>query len=299
MAKTKYGHFIKKLVYNQLPGGEKAKPEFITWPKGSDLEGLNMSFVWSYHNKKGPWGVGGEYGHVHPYGEVFVFTGLDYNNPNTLGAELELKIGENGEEHVISAPSIVVLPAGMSHLPMVNKKVDKPFGFLAISVSGEDKTEELKQRGKAHPLVNKYGDLITRMEMRDMKRKKGGNADFMAFWNGKKHEGFRLNFTWAFHKGTGYWHENDPHVHPNDEALVFVGLDPEKPDYLGAEMEIQMGEEREVHVFDTPTVVVAPKGLVHCPLITRKVEKPYAFTAICLNHEHDTTWLGDKTKDGK
>jgi hypothetical protein len=175
---------------------------------------------------------------------------------------------------------------------MVNKKVDKPFGFLAISLSGEDKTTELTKRGKAFPLANKYGELITRMEMRDLKRKKGGNADFMGYWNGKKTEGFKLNFTWAFHTGLGAWHEQDPHVHPNDEALVFVGLDPENPNYLGAEMEIQMGEEREVHVFDTPTVVVAPKGLVHCPLITRRVDKPYAFTAICLNTEHDTKWLG-------
>jgi hypothetical protein len=290
MAATKYGHFIKKLKYNQLPG--EGKPEYITWPKGTDLEGLNLNFVWSYHHKVGPWEIGGEYGHVHPYGEVFVFTGLDYDNPNTLGAELELVMGEDDETHIIASPSIVVLPAGTAHCPIVAKKVAKPYGFLAISCSAEDKTSEQDKRGHVIPLVNKYGDLIKRMEMRDMKRQKGGNADFMAFWTGKNTPGFVLNFTWAFHKGTGLWHEWDPHVHPNDEALVFVGLDPDNPDYLGAEMEIRFGEEQEVHVFDTPTVVIAPKGVVHCPLITRKVEKPYGFTAICLAHEHDTTWLG-------
>jgi len=292
LAKTKYDHLVKKLVYNKLPGGGKGRPEYITWPKGSDLEGMNVSFVWGYHNALGPWPVGGKYGHVHPYGEVFAFTGLDYDNPNTLGAELELALGEDGEEHIIAAPSIVVLPAGVSHMPMVTKKVDKPFGFLAISLSAGEKTEELTSRGKAFPLFNKYGELITRMEMRDMHRKKGGNADYIAFWSGQKHDGFLLNFTWAFHTGTGAWHEHDPHVHPNDEALVFVGLDPENPDYLGAEIEFRFGEEQEVHVFDTPSVVIAPKGLVHCPLITRKVEKPYAFTAIVLAHEHETTWLG-------
>jgi len=177
--------------------------------------------------------------------------------------------------------------------------VDKPYGFLAISLDAEDKTTELTKRGKAFPLANKYGELITRMEMRDLKRKKGGNADFMGFWSGKKTEGFKLNFTWAFHTGLGIWHEQDPHVHPNDEALVFVGLDPENPNYLGAELEIAMGEEREIHVFDTPTVVIAPKGLVHCPLITRRVDKPYAFTAICLNNEHDTKWLGVKPKENR
>jgi hypothetical protein len=290
LAKTKYGHLIKKLTYNKLPGS--GKPEYITWPKGSDLEGLNVSFVWSYHHKVGPWDVGGKYGHVHPYGEVFVFTGLDYHNPNTLGAELELALGDEAEDHIISAPSVVTIPSGVPHLPMTAKKVDKPYGFLAISTNGEDKTDELTKRNKAFILANKCGDMISRMELRDMKRKKGGNADYIAWWSGKNTPGFNLNFTWAFHTGLGTWHEQDPHVHPNDEALVFVGLDPENPNYLGAELEITMGEEREIHVFDTPTVVVAPKGLVHCPLITRRVDKPYAFTAICLANEHDTKWLG-------
>jgi hypothetical protein len=292
MAKTKYGHFIKKLVYNKLPGGAKSQPEYITWPKGSDLEGLNVSFVWSYHNRVGPWDVGGKYGHVHPYGEVFVFTGLDYDHPNTLGAEMVLSLGEEAEDHIIAAPSVVAIPAGVPHLPMTAKQVDKPYGFLAISVDAEDKTTGLAERKQAYPLVNKCGPMITRMELRDMKRKKGGNADFMAFWTGRNTPGFLLNFTWAFHTGTGLWHEHDPHVHPNDEALVFVGLDPANPDYLGAEIEFRFGEEQEVHVFDTPSVVIAPKGLVHCPLITRRVDKPYAFTAICLAHEHETTWLG-------
>ena len=290
MAKTKYGHLVKKLVYNKLPGN--GKPEYITWCKGTDLEGLNVSFVWGYHHKIGPWDVGGKYGHVHPYGEVFVFTGLDYDNPNTLGAELDLQLGEEAEEHIIAAPSIVTIPAGVPHLPIVTRKVAKPFGFLAISCDAKEKTTELAERKKAFILFNRCGDMITRMELRDMKRKKGGNADFINFWDSTKTPGFKLHFTWAFHKGTGLWHESDPHIHPNDEALVFVGLDPDKPDYLGAELEIFMGEEQESHIFNTPTVVISPKGLVHCPLITRKVEKPYSFTAICLNHEHTTTWLG-------
>jgi len=179
---TKYGHLIKKLVYNKLPGGGKGKPEYITTCHGVDLEGLNVSFIWGYHRKIGPWDVGGEYGHVHPYGEVFVFTGLDYDNPNTLGAEMDLQLGEESEEHIIAAPSIVTVPAGVPHLPMVTRKAANPFGFLAISCDAKEKTTELTERKKAFILVNKCGNMIARMEMRDMKRKKGGNADFISFW---------------------------------------------------------------------------------------------------------------------
>jgi hypothetical protein len=290
MAKIKYDHLIKPLKYKKLPGD--GKPEYITMCQGADLEGLNVSFIWGYHRNLGKWDVGGEFGHVHPYGEVFMFTGLDYDNPNTMNAEVRLELGEEAEEHIITAPSVVAIPAGVPHLPMVTKKAEKPFGFLAISCDAKDKTTELKSRKKAFILANKCGEMITRLELRDIKRTKGGNADYMGHWTGAQLKGFDLNFTWAFHTGTGVWHEHDPHVHPNDEALVFVGCDPDNPDYLGAEIEFRFGEEQEVHIFDTPSVVIATKGLVHCPLITRKVEKPYSFTAICLSHEHTTTWLG-------
>lgn len=140
---------------------------------------------------------------------------------------------------------------------------------------------------------SKYSHLVKKLNIRDTQRKAGGNADYIAGFGGKDLEGLNLNFTWAVHTGLGDWHEGrDPHVHPYDECLLFVGLDPENPDYLGAEIEIGMGEEGEIQVVDSPTVVVVPAGLVHGPLITRKVDQPYGFSAICLNGEHTTEWLG-------
>ncbi len=286
MAKTKYGHLVKKLNYQEHPLGK------IVWPMGSDLEGLNLNFAWGYTSFVGEWTPGRTGGHIHPYGECFVFTGLDYDHPNNLGAEIEMVMGEEGEKHVFDTPTVVVVPAGFPHNPMITRKADKPYGFLIISLNGEHKPTDLPDRSGPLTTGDKYAHLVQKLELRDINRKSGGNADYIGWWSGKDMEGFNLNFTWAFHTGLGAWHEKDPHVHPNDECLLFVGLDPDNPDYLGAEIEIAMGEEQEIHVFDTPTVVVAPKGLVHCPLITRRVDKPYSFSAICLNTEHDTTFLG-------
>jgi hypothetical protein len=294
MAETKYGHLVKQLKYENVTETEKSsgRPEYMTMPRGADLEGLNVGFAWGYRNSLGVWGADGGVGHAHPYGEVLMFSGLNYNNPKEFGAEVEITMGENGEKHVIDSPTFVILPAGFQHCPLVTKKADKPFGFLAISLSGDHKMTQSEVKDKTSPGDEKYGHLIKKFELRDLKRTSGGNADFFSAWSGKDMDGFNLNFTWAYHSGTGPFHTHDPHVHPNDECLVFVGLDPDNPDYLGAEMEIAMGEEQEIHVFDKPTVVIAPKGLVHCPLIVRKVDKPYAFTAICLSTAHDTTWLG-------
>ncbi len=290
MTQTRYGYLVKPLEYGTI-GGPEGRSGYMTAPRGVDLEGLNVSFSWGYLRQPGTWDSEAGTSHVHPHGKVLMFTGLDYDNPNELSAEIEVTMGEKGEKLTVNSPTFVTLPAGYPHGPMVTKRADKPFGLLAVYTSGEPKSETVPLRP-----VDKEGDfgnLVRRFEMRDMHRREGsGNADFMNAWSGNDQPGFNLNFTWAFHTGIGPFHTHDPHVHPNDECLVFLGSDPDEPDYLGAEIEIQMGEEREVHVFTRPTVVVAPRGLVHCPLIVRKVEKPWLFTAICLNNEHDTTWLG-------
>ena len=124
-----------------------------------------------------------------------------------------------------------------------------------------------------------------------------GNADKLVWLNGRDHlEGMNLNFTWGFYSGLGDWHTGlDPHIHPYPEVLVFVGLDPTNIDYLGAEIEIALGEELEVHSFNKPTVVIVPAGFPHCPLTTKKVTSPkgFGFYLISLGAVPDTTWLGE------
>jgi hypothetical protein len=52
--------------------------------------------------------------------------------------------------------------------------------------------------------------------------------------------------------------EKDPHVHVGDELLVFVGLHPKQPNYLGATIDMYTGKE----------------------IITKEVDKTYAFFLI-------------------
>jgi hypothetical protein len=294
MAKTKYGHMIKKLKFEKGKSGAKgtASPDYRAGMEGKDLEGIKLLFGWGYLSQAGVWGPA--QAHTNPAGEILLFTGLDYGHPGELWAEIEEGMGPEDEKHVFNTPAIISPPPGFPHGPLVIRRVDRPFAYLGIYLDSEFR-QQTYQRPKLPPAAEKkYGDLVKKMEFRDLtQRPMGGNADYIASWNGKDIEGFKLNFTFAFHKDTGPWHGGkDPHVHSYDEALLFVGCDPERPEYLGAEIQIEMGKEREVHVFDYPAVVVAPAGFVHCPLVTRKVGKPYIFSAICLNVTHDTTWLG-------
>ena len=288
MADKKYGHLIKPITYRRTE--ESGQPEYTGNLRGTTLEGLNGGFVHGFRRNPGPWGGHLAVSHVHPYNETMLFTGIDYDHPNELPARLTVGLGPEGEIHTLDKPTVVVCPAGVPHGPIASPSVEKPYAFLAVVCQGERMSDDVELRGETDG--HKYDGLVQPYEMRYLKREGSGNADWMTGWSGANQEGFKLNFTWAFHTGVGPFHTHDPHVHPNDEVLVFVGTDADRPDYLGAEIEVFMGEEMESHVFDTPTAVVAPAGLVHCPLVVRRVDRPWNFTAICLNNTHDTTWLG-------
>jgi hypothetical protein len=68
-----------------------------------------------------------------------------------------------------------------------------------------------------------------------------------------------------------------PHKHNCDELLFFISTDPENPVDLGGEVEIALGEDWERHVVTTSGVVCIPKGVQHCPIYMRKVDRPFYF----------------------
>ena len=52
-----------------------------------------------------------------------------------------------------------------------------------------------------------------------------------------------------------------PHSHDFAEMLCFIGGDPLDITDFGAEIEMTLGKEREVHTITSPTVVAMPSGL--------------------------------------
>ncbi len=77
------------------------------------------------------------------------------------------------------------------------------------------------------------------------------------------------------------WHftipDPDPvekrHSHDFDTLLCFVGSDPKSPSNLGALLEMQLGDEK--HMISKTCTIFIPRGLEHCPLIHRRVDRPY------------------------
>lgn len=69
--------------------------------------------------------------HAHDYDQYLCFIGSNLMNYYEFGAEIELSLED--EKHVINSTSIVYIPGGLMHCPLVFKKVDKPVLFIHVT----------------------------------------------------------------------------------------------------------------------------------------------------------------------
>ena len=148
----------------------------------------------------------------------------------------------------------------------------------------------LIERGKYNPERLTPAQLAQMEEKGKAGEKPGpGNANHLVFMDGKDLDGLNVSIFWGFCGRPGIWRRGTgAHVHPTDEVLVYVGTDPDDIDYLGAEIEIDMGPEHERHLINKPSVVICPAGTPHMPQVTRWIDKPFGFLAVNLSGEHDT-----------
>ena len=73
--------------------------------------------------------------HEHEYDELIGFFGSNPEDPYDLGAELEVTI--DGEKHLLTRTSLIFCPAGMKHMPLSIKRVDRPIFHFSIVVGPE------------------------------------------------------------------------------------------------------------------------------------------------------------------
>jgi hypothetical protein len=78
--------------------------------------------------------------------------------------------------------------------------------------------------------------------------------------------------------------EPNPHIeshsHNYDEIVLHIGADPQNPDYLGAEIEFVVGNEKLT--IDKTSSLFIPKNVKHGPLTWKKVEKPHIEMVVML-----------------
>jgi hypothetical protein len=77
--------------------------------------------------------------HTHDYDEIVIHLGTDPNNPEDLGAEIE--IGVDGQPVSINSTSAIYVPKGVKHGPLVWKKFTKPHLELTIMIGASTLAE--------------------------------------------------------------------------------------------------------------------------------------------------------------
>ena len=317
MAKKEFANFVKPMLIKDPPKGLYA--EKCIWMEAKDLEGFNAHFSFRFISKPTANFHPLEGAIVHPYDELMVFeTAGNTKNILTFDAEISCELGAEREEHVFTQPTVVLIPAGTPHGAFKVRKVGKPIVHYSIGLAAAYKSSPAKVAA-APSKGTKYSKYVKKMITAVEKKAVGsgmgyesvigqdgimrpakfgvgpGNGDEIVWLYGPDLEGFKINFTWGLYSQCGKWHRGgESHYHPEAEILCFIGLDPEKLDYLGAELELGMGKDLERHVFNKPTVVVCPGGFPHLPLITRWVDKPYGFFVACLSGEHASPWVETK-----
>ena len=283
--KLKYSEYFHDFAYkkgNRGPGDA----DYYFHLTGKDLNKRNTNFSFGYYSKVGAWDTSAPGGESHPFNECLVFAGLNPKDPNYLGAEIEVSLGNNYEKYVIDIPSIICAPKGFVHGPIVTRKVEKPFAYYSIGLAADYETTKVPGKPSGNASTREYAHLVKKMSTwgNPNTTKIGpGNADWLSWPKSKDLEGFIVNFTWGFYNGLGNWHSIpgfDPHVHEGDEFLCYVGLDAAKPEYLGADIEFHMGPDEEVHWVKKPLVTVCPSMFTHAPIITHKVDQTYGFFLI-------------------
>ena len=73
--------------------------------------------------------------------------------------------------------------------------------------------------------------------------------------------------------------------------MGFFGSNPMDMKEFDAEVEFTFGKEKEKHIINSPTVVVVPPGMYHCPLNFVKVDKPFYCLRTAMTSRYKATNL--------
>jgi hypothetical protein len=285
VADTKYGDLVRTLKYIQGRGGANAKQ--MTFMSGEQLHGFGLNFVIGVYDQTGDWApdMGA---HTHPFDECLVFFSYDDKDMKVLGADMELAMGKEYETHQFSVPTVVAAPANLPHCPLITKKVYRSFGHFHLALSGSYAGSAVPKEGTTDG--QKYAYLFKTLPV--VKGPDGAGAVEQFTVTGQDLAGMAINFTMSLHNQTGEFNPGKGIcMHSYDTCLTFFGHDTDNLSYLGAEISIALGKEKEKYTFNVPTTVVLPKGTPYGLITCNKVERPYSVMQVGLSGKYDCAWV--------
>jgi hypothetical protein len=74
--------------------------------------------------------------HQHTFSQYLCFFSANSTDANDFDGEIEISLGEEGEMHRITSPTVVYVEVGLSHGPLNFARVGKPILFIDIALTG-------------------------------------------------------------------------------------------------------------------------------------------------------------------
>ena len=228
--------------------------------------------------------------HKHLFTEYFFFFGSNPMDMKEFDAEVEYTFGPEREKHVIKSPTIVVAAPGVYHCPLNYVKTNKPFYcmeiFMTRAYSGVDLGEDLTEIRVQEPNYNRYFQTSV---VRD-NQWGGEGIGLSAVPEHLLPAGAKISAEITAVKKPYMYHE-PTHKHNFSQYFYFFGSNPMDMKEFDAEVEFTFGAEKEKHVINSPTAVIVPPGVYHCPLNYAKVDKPFYCLEVSMTSKVTSTNL--------
>jgi hypothetical protein len=121
-----------------LQDSEWKKFKFVMGPiiqrmDSKTVAGSNFYFIhWVLPHDK-PRMTIGHPSHIHSEAELLMHIGTNPDDPDDLGAEVELYMGPELERHVITQTTVVFIPPNFIHAPWNPLKTTRPWIFIEVN----------------------------------------------------------------------------------------------------------------------------------------------------------------------
>ncbi len=238
--------------------------------------------------------------HTHDYDQVLWFLSSEAEDMLHLGAELEVDLGAEGIRHRFATPHTIVIPKGTPHFSPRVHKLERPFFFVSVNLTGKLKADAADENAKPEtgPWSRFFGEFSRNVRPlsfsanepyhygSERQQPSGGVSTFL----GSDAAGVGVTMAWSTvcrDHPLGPWGpdgKHHPHAHPDyNEALIFLSMDRENLTELHAKAEFSVGEdgpEQEKYVLTKATVMAMKEGVAHLPLVYREVTGPSVFITL-------------------
>ncbi len=280
MAEINYEkNLVRRPVYG-LGGGVKGRQSPVMTYMSNDLvPGCNMyiELGWIYDVPEPNPHI---LEHSHNYDDFVLYIGGDPNDDRELGGEIQYYIG--GQPFTFDKTASIYAPRGVKHGPAIWKKVTRPHLEMTMVVGGGNTREAWASgTGRQEKVLPKktdnvdYGKYFIRepfVYLDSGRTREGARSPIMQYICDNLIPGINmyLDYVWIYEVPEPHIFE---HAHDYDEVVLHIGIDPDNPEDLGAEVEFIVDGQKLT--FNTTSAIYVPKGVEHGPLTWKKVTRPH------------------------